>query len=193
MKESIAIVSEVKLWVEDRMVIADPCYVDQDDGQTSAAVLAARCGGEHFPEWGVVLDDCAGEWTAEIDMADNRQTCGWGDRVSTLRLVRETVHGTDKHRYAQELLGHNAVDSGQMYAAGVEHLPVDYDKLLAQYGSDFSERILASNGGVVCSTGYGDGVYNVWAWFTPEGRPVIVEVRFIDDEDWEDEEEEDDE
>lgn len=186
MKDSVAIMTRVEFTIDDdehggRIVVADPCYVDKDDGDTPSEVIANRANS--YDGWGAVLDKAAGEWIGEVVILDDSRT-GWGERVATLRLTRK--NRSSGHYNYLEYVGEAGVDSGQMYAAGVEHLPVDYDVLLNQYPED-PVHMLASQGGIVSSTGYGDGVYAVLACRNSDGRLDSVEVRFIDDED-EDEE-----
>ena len=196
MKTSIPIVRAVRFEVDDSMVIIDPCYIDKDDAPDFDLLYKHTSG--------VVVPDCAGEWTAEIVMSDQGS---WGERVETLSLVRTDNRGYYVNGF--ELL-HNdhGVDSGQMYAGCLSNLPLDYERLLTGYnvdkdkpygGDNYSNaNILAVEGGVVSSTGYGDGQYSSYVRRDRNGRPFEIEVRFLEEleeDEYEDEEEvyEDDE
>lgn len=198
MKQSKALVTAAKFNVEETLIIADPCYLDRDDGDAAAIVEEVRTG---WPEKGVALDGCQGDWIGEVVM---KYEGSLGNRVESLRLTRLQENGQPvytSYRERFERVGVNAVDSGQMYAGGAECLPLDYDRLLSGYNIDpsmpFGEDnynynnadCLAAEGGVVSSTGYGDGCYPVYVMLGGDDKPAVVEVRFL--EELEDEEYED--
>lgn len=165
MPASIPIIAAVKFVVDDELVIADPCYVDQNDVEGGFSSLTPGHGG-------LVIPDAAGSWTGRVIRCDEGP---WGTRVATLRLERA---GAPTVRYLERLLGAVDVDSGQMYAGCRSNLPLDYDALLAEYIGDVDRHILAFGGGVISSTGFGDGCYRVVA----SEDASVIEVRFIEDE-----------
>lgn len=171
--KSKATITRVEFTVADRLVIADPCYIDTDDGPVDdnlAHGILSRSGG------GVVLNECEGTWVAEIEISDEGS---WGNRTSKLILIRK---GESHRSVGCESHGCNGVDSGQMGAFCASNLPLDYDALLAAYGDDFSRHMLAFGGGAVSSTGFGDGCYPVTIERDVDERPVMVSVEFIGDE-----------
>lgn len=187
MGESKLIATKVAFEVTDKLVIADPCYIDKDDGADFAAMLDTSGGKDPIlsrSTGGVVLDGCKGEWIAEAVLED---TGSWGLRVAKLVLERK---GYAARGYG-EVVGENAVDSGQMGAFPAERLPVDYDALLGEYHKDASgnpttefqnHMILAFGGGVVSSTGYGDGVYPVYVQRSGGDEVATVTIDFLGDE-----------
>ena len=183
--------------VDDVLVVADPCYVDTDDFDgtrgmyatsaaidTVGAVPTAKQAKERLGDLGTVVEDAGGEWDAYIDVTDD--TGGWGRRVEALRLRRVGAFPTG----TTVEIGENGVDSGQMFAGGLETLPLDYEALLKEYEDEDGEWVnrdsLEFGGGVVSSTGYGDGVYRVTARRDVDGRIAEVAVLFIEDEEEDD-------
>lgn len=182
MANARGIVTRVTFPVEDKIVVADPCYIDKDDVKRGLEF------GQYSAVNGlmVVLDDCAGEWVATIDMGENKWDEG---RVSILRAKRI---GADTYDAKHEFFGMNGVDSGQMFVGCASSFPLDYEKLLEEYKDSNGEwqnlSMLAFSKGAVSSTGYGDGNYPVHVWYDRSGKPCKIEVRFME----EGEEEEDD-
>ena len=83
-----------------------------------------------------------------------------------------------------------------MYAGDLQNLPLDYDALIAQYHSDgdvnnreswVNQDCLAVAGGIVSATGYGDGSYPVYVARDHHGDPAVIEVRFLEEDDEEEE------
>ena len=72
------IVTRVEFHVASSMVIADPCYIDQDDSDGSCLAVG-----------GHVLKQAAGVWVAEIDLWDSNKTGGWGERVGSITATRK--------------------------------------------------------------------------------------------------------
>lgn len=186
-KISRGIVQCVEFEVDDKMVIIDPCYVDEDD----APKFELLYGGEGtlrdgtkltYAGSGVVVPDCAGTWMGEIELDHGR--------VSILRLTHQARRPAD---WFLDALAEHGVDSGQMYAGCLSNLPLDYERLLSKYtvdpdkpfgGDNYSNaNILAAEGGVVSSTGYGDGSYYSYVQRDKDGRPVVIEVRFMEEDD----------
>jgi len=179
-----ATTKEHRFTVLDKIVVADPCYIDTDDAP------------EDMGRLGIVFDDCAGEWIAEAVIGDEG---GWGERVSILRATRL---GDCAFTSAWEHVGEdNGVDSGQMFIGCVSSFPLDYEKLLERYKGpdgqwDNELKFFDFAKGVVSGTGLGDGSYPVYVRRNTRGNPVAIEVRFLednDDDEAENEGEEDDE
>ncbi len=88
------------------------------------------------------------------------------------------------------------VDSGQMmlvdpcYVMGDSRYPedkgADYSDLLAAYGNDHNVNTIEFSNGIVSSTGYGDGSYDVFIKTSDEGAfgKCVAELKivFIEDE-----------
>ena len=164
------IVTRVEFDVADRLVVSDPCYIDKDDTVGGQTVEMAVSG------LGLVLEGCAGGWTAEVEFEDNR--------VSTLRAVKRNRYDGEWRRADTEGA---CVDSGQMFVGDAEAFGLDYDALLARYekaDGEWDERLhfFAFLEGAVSSTGYGDGCYPVYVKYDAEGAVVGVEVRFMEDD-----------
>jgi hypothetical protein len=172
MKASKAIVTAVEFEVEDRLIVADPCYIDTDDGSLAENL---KSGTLSTPGGGVVFEGAAGTWLAEAETQDEG---AWGVRVGKLRLTRKDRTKSYLSRRLSHV-GEVGVDSGQMGAFCATCLPLDYDALLAAYEDDFSRKMLAFGGGAVSSTGYGDGEYEVTAAYDRDDRPVVIVVDFI--------------
>jgi len=186
------IITKVEFDVVDRLMIADPCYVDSNDGERGSD--AKKVLGRN----GTVLDYCSGHWVAEFETENEGR---WGNRVSILRATKkgnEAAHSVT----GWQLVHANGVDSGQMFIGCESSFGLDYDALLARYKLPNGEwnnslNFFAFEEGAVSSTGYGDGCYPVYVRYDVHGFPVAVEVRFMEEEDdpepYEyDEEEEDD-
>jgi hypothetical protein len=166
------ITTRVAFAVEDRIVVADPCYIDENDTLESLGSL------------GVVLDGCKGTWVAEIKMD--------GGRVGVLRA---TKHDESAFTSSWEHVGDNGVDSGQMFIGCVSGFPLNYDAVLAHYQpngpcptGEWEDKDFFGHGeGAISSTGYGDGSYPVYVKRNTRGEPVAIEVRFLEDSDEEEE------
>jgi hypothetical protein len=164
--------------VQDKIVVADPCYIDTNDTL------------EGLDRLGLILDDCHGGWIAEAVVSDEGS---WGSRVKVLRATRCGAGPVHEKR----CLCHNGVDSGQMFVGCVTSFPLDYNALLERYKGPDGEwnnelKFFAFAKGAVSGTGFGDGSYPVTVGYDSGGHPVSIEVKFLDNES-RDEEEEDDE
>jgi hypothetical protein len=155
-----AITTKVRFSVRDKLVIADPCYIDENDTL------------EGLGDNGLILDDCAGEWEAEITPADHP----YQGRVSALvaRKLPVSNYGSGDSRVENA----NGVDSSQMFVGCASSYPIKYygpNSLLSMYSSigvgdddprwhetyDHPIQMLAYKEGAVSSTGMGDGTYPV--------------------------------
>lgn len=164
------VVTRVEFTVADKMVIADPCYIDENDTLEGLGSL------------GVILEGCAGDWMAEVEISDEGS---WGDRVSVLRATRR---GHPAFTSAWEHLGDNGVDSGQMFIGCVSSFPLDYDAVCERYKLPNGEwdnnlNLFAFAEGAISKTGMGDGCYPVYVQRDVRGNPVTIEIRFFEDAD----------
>lgn len=190
----VEVVTAVRFEVVDKLVMADPCYIDKDDAKSKYDCLTGpRPLGK---QW----DNASGIWTAGITMLDNSQTHGWGDRVKELELVKD---GAKPHHSLDRLWDHcadNGVDSGQMWVGCRSSLPLNYEALLQVYDPTYKEDAPLSGhdnwvhkdffafNGAVSQTGYGDGLYPVFEAYVG-GELVAVKIDFIPDEDYDEEDE----
>jgi hypothetical protein len=160
---AVPVVTAARLSVDGPLVVADPCYIDQDDAPAYTAIDRGLA---------VSLPEATGEWHVEYE-----QNAGWGERVTKLIARRE---GASVVR--EERVGDNGVDSGQMYIGPRTALPLDYDALLKQHeASDWKLDFQVFGDGVVSSTGVGDGLYPVTVGYDADGRPAEVTVEFLPD------------
>lgn len=174
-----------RLTVQDMLVVADPCYIDLDD---------ARRGDVHYvvDGLGLVLISAAGEWEAEVDLEDEYGS----KRVAALRARRVGTSVIPSGYWDHE--ADAGVDSGQMFMGDASAFGHDYEELLDVYrprkpdgtvdrsDADMSawatKDFFAYRDGVVSSTGYGDGQYRVYVARDSDGVPYGVEVRFVEEE-----------
>ena len=170
------------------IVCSDPCY--------------------EIPTWcqGIVENVKKGTWIADTESVNS-----FGDRISKLRVCHESEFSL---RGEWEMLDFTAgVDSGQFgffdkdsyrndeIAKGLEKY--DFGDMFPQTkesGEDWyracckltlsEENWGTIPNGVVSSSGYGDGSYDVWGCKDSNGEYIAFEIVFIEDEDLEDEEDE---
>ena len=162
--------------------VTDPCYwtLDHTNDVENLGAMIPHAGGT----WRV--------YTETVDAGD------WGMRVAKLIAVRQN-EGEDvpvgDHYDVYEL----GVDAGLMSVAAANAGPVDYDGTLmkALYPEDgpddpvdTNEAVLIEENRVVCSSGFGDGVYRCDAWLAGDADLTAdhnvmgrIEVRFITDDD----------
>lgn len=168
-----------QLKVRNVLVISDPCYQASDQGE--------RHG--HYE-----VGDAGGTWNIETETTDDTQ--GWGTRVKKVTIERADAPYSLDSVGVVDVLG---VDAGLMGAYDRRSLPLDYDELLATLHPshfwhhaphlvkesdpepDTNEPVEIPTGGFVCSTGYGDGGYELFRWNDSDGRPAKFEVVFIPD------------
>lgn len=162
--------------------ISDPCY-EKDD------LLG-----------GMVIPAKNGTWIAHVDFADMG---GWGNRVST--LTAEFTGSTESTRMNS---GTIMVDSGQAgifdlnsYANNkvVKNVKRIHHESICEADPWYSiccDRTLSNKqwgvvpNGVVSTSGIGDGCYEVVYFFDNDGLATRVEIKFIGEEDDEEDEEE---
>jgi len=160
--------------VEDRIVVADPCYIDENDSLDELI--------KH--DLGLVFTGCGGTWVAEIKMGDG-----------CVSILRATKDDESAFTSSWEHVGDNGVDSGQMFIGCVSGFPLNYDAVLAHYQpngpcptGEWEDKDFFGHGeGAISSTGYGDGSYPVYVKRNTRGEPVAIEVRFLEDSDEEEE------
>ena len=177
-----------------KLVCSDPCY--------------------KIPTWcqGIVENVKNGVWGAEINLSDEDD---WGMRVASLYIVNEHANATmtdiETKIFEDEPLNFAAgVDSGQFGFFDFAHYRND-ESAKALPKQDFGENYDVQEGdawyracsnltlgdeqwgvlpnGVVSSSGFGDGSYDVYGYKDAYGEYVAFAVVFIYDED--DEEDED--
>lgn len=159
-------ITRVAFEVKDKLVVADPCYIDENGTLESLGIL------------GVVLGGCAGTWVAEVEMRDGR--------VSVLRATKHDENILDD--CWERVNEGNGVDSGQMFIGCASGTPLIYEEVLDHYktgpNGEWEDKDFFGHGeGAVSATGWGDGCYPVYVKRDTRGDPVAVEVRFMEDED----------
>lgn len=177
-----------------KLVCSDPCY--------------------SIPTWcqGIVENVKNGVWGAEINLSDEGD---WGKRVASLYIVNEDANakmtGIETKIFEEEPLNFNAgVDSGQFGFFDFAHYRNDEsakDLKKFEFGDNYdtqsgdtwyracSDLTLGDEqwgvlpNGVVSSSGFGDGSYDVFGYKDAYGEYVAFAVVFIyDEEDDEDDE-----
>lgn len=177
-----------------KLVCSDPCY--------------------SIPTWcqGIVENVKNGVWGAEINLSDEGD---WGTRVASLYIVNEDANakmtGIETKIFEEEPLNFNAgVDSGQFGFFDFAHYRNDEsakDLKKYEFGDNYdiqsgdawyracSDLTLGDEqwgvlpNGVVSSSGFGDGSYDVFGYKDAYGEYVAFAVVFIyDDEGDEDDE-----
>ena len=163
------LIGRVIFTVKDKLMVADPCYVDKDDIHK----------GINFAtdDLGLLLGGCAGEWVAEVDYDTDFR------RVMKLIVVRKKKTYLSSFSKIEIMAG---VDSGQMFIGDSEMFGFDYGKLLNNYELPNGEwnyrlRFFGFGEGAVSSTGYGDGIYPVYVARDINQRVTRVEVLFDED------------
>lgn len=149
------------------LVVSDPCYIDSERVKESG--------------WGVYHEsNASGRWNAEIEISDEG---AWGDRVASITAKRWKAGTTVRTETA--ILG---VDAGLMSIVPDVATPLDYDDLLFELGkNNHEDKMIEFAGGVICSTGYGDGGYEATMEYDSWGLSKITVV-FIDEEQEEEDE-----
>lgn len=150
-------------------IISDPCYE-----------IGTWCAGR--------LDDVAiGKWNAFVTRTDEQD---WGIRCSEISAYHETAIREDLNWIESNI--HVGVDSGQ---AGIFDAPKYhgknedwYSQICELTSSDLGAETL--DGGVVSSSGYGDGSYSCY-YAKKDDKIVAVKICFIEEYNEEDEEEDD--
>lgn len=170
-----------------KLVCSDPCY--------------------SIPTWcqGIVENVKNGVWGAEINLSDEGD---WGQRVASLYIVNEDANakmtGIETKIFEGEPLNFNAgVDSGQFGFFDFAHYRNDESaKDLKKY--EFGDNYDTESGdawyracsdltlgdeqwgvlpnGVVSSSGFGDGSYDVYGYQDAYGEYVAFAVVFIYDD-----------
>jgi hypothetical protein len=163
MNTSTPIIEKVAFTVESgRLCVSDPCYVAESRMKARDGINAA-------------LDVKPGNWIAKAEIKD---LGFWGERVVNLLAY---VEGSSSAIHRAELVGTVAVDSGQMYIADMNNLPVNYEDLMGAYSEDMNDLVLVFGGGIVSSTGVGDGLYDLSVARDEDDVIVAVCVDFIDE------------
>lgn len=144
------------------IAVGDPCYSREADRPD--LVFQKPC--------------VSGTWTAQVLIGDAESP--WGQRVNF--LIATCGEGKFSTRRSGVLL----VDSGQMSIFDSVARPDDpgdymgpsfYHECCEAHGEEYAS--IALGAGVVSSSGYGDGVYNVYLARNEKGLVVGVKVRFI--------------
>lgn len=98
-----------------------------------------------------------------------------------------------KHRNCTRHIGNIGVDAGLVWIGDPCYvLPSDRDEPVGKDWQQFCEQLKGKQYhsfdyraghegvGIACNTGYGDGVYPVYAQFNDDGRVSSVQITFIE-------------
>lgn len=136
----------------DKIDITDPCY-NKD----------VWCRINNFPI-------TAGIYACYIDVANDEETCGWGERVARIGIRKDrATHFEEK--------GTIGVDAG---LAGFFVNKPDYnDKEWNEFvNMTCTGKAWKTDNGFFSESGYGDGAYRVYAGYK-DGEVVEVYIDFI--------------
>lgn len=133
--------------------MATPIYTAAVFDVADTLVLGDPC----YLSGGFQVLNAAGKWKAEIDFEDGR--------VSELLLTRPVGLATTFEDFEV------GVDSGQVGAFCSSALPVQSD-------CDNGRGLRLTDGGVITSSGYGDGYYHANVGYSGD-KPVAILVTFI--------------
>lgn len=108
-----------------------------------------------------------GEYQRYVDIASDKETGGWGNRISRIGLVRGRATSYERK-------GTIGVDAGMAGFFAVDNVKIFEDVILAGEIED----VYLGDGYFCSSSGYGDGSYDVYAGYNNDGL-VEVYIRFI--------------
>jgi hypothetical protein len=180
--------------ISDNIIISDPCYVYNKENRTSLRLKVEK-----------------GNWLAKTQIIDNH--------VKSLLIVHENYEHyisnisllDNNEKYTKKLIGNCPVDSGQLGFFDENFYRNDElakDLLKSDFGPDYDEKNgdswyrsccymttdtlwgVVGDYGVVSSSGYGDGYYEIYSMKDDFDDCVLLYAVFIRDENEEIEEEE---
>jgi hypothetical protein len=149
-----------------RAILSDPCYDTNAWCQISDVLVKT------------------GKWIARAELSDEGR---WGSRVARIFAVHEDYD--DEEVVVEGLPGEVGVDSGQ---AGIFDLKQFkggqhddwYDEMCeATSLSGGNPGVSTVDGGLVSSSGFGDGGYRAYGGRNDDGEFVMLEIVFIDEDD----------
>jgi len=150
----------------DKLRVTDPCY-------------------DHDSKLGVTLNNVrSGKWYADAVLINKND--GWGTRVSDLTVYHESCHDINSSYTEYDQKPVIAVDSGQAGFYDVNAYPVKDKKEF--YDTNCSLTLSEILGGIVdgrgvaVSSGYGDGIYDLYYKEDNQGRIVAAKIIFIMEE-----------
>lgn len=167
--------------ITPHVLVTDPCYAKD-----------TWCLGK-------VDNAKIGVWEAYILLSDEGR---WGMRVATLVTYhRDQIKHISSDSCLWQKTDHDiGVDSGQAGVFNADLIPDessqrDNPEWSSWYNSLYEEGCKAKviEGGVVSSTGYGDGSYNSYTVTDTHGEVIAIKIEFITEDEDEDEIDEDDE
>jgi hypothetical protein len=119
-----------------------------------------------------------GTYLCSVYVADDEETEGWGERVASLWIEPDVSLALDPKAYKK--ICEIGVDTAM---AGVFNSPAE---LPQEKMWDVSEKIYDQPGmamildeGIVCKTGYGDGVYPVFGVKNKKGEYIALNIQFL--------------
>ena len=175
MEKNFCKVGFINIKEDDYAVVADPCY-DLDS------------------RWIEVVEIKRGMYDCYIE---EKYFGMWGKRVSRLAILKDSF-GVEKLNECGELVNDVAVDSGTMgiyayhYFAETHDNDVDEDWYNKFVCSEWSNNYrLCEDGGVISSSGFGDGMYAVYYYRDDKDNVIGIEVVFIEDDEEKENEDED--
>ena len=162
-----------------KMMISDPCYNQSTWCQ------------------GVISNVKKGLWKAEVVYSDEGD---FGNRVAELIAYYNAKKGLPKQDFWNKEKFEAGVDSGQMSIVDLEKYHGGGDNYGDEGWYDMCCKITLADkgagvieGGVVSSSGFGDGGYDCYSLKDKQGKIVAIKVVFIGEEEEEEDNEEDQE
>jgi len=178
-KNPIKVIKYVN-FTNGKVIVSDPCYDYK---------LIKKCGK--------IVDVLTGQWKVEVEYSKD---ISWGLRVGKLKLCHEKYNLAHKDHLISNDIG---VDSGQCGIYDYDLYPKgdtgEYDDLNSFYGKacqlticengteEYNTFGIINQKGVVSSSGWGDGCYELWGNCAEDGKYFYLELDFEDHDDGDDE------
>lgn len=167
-------------------------YYDASFEVTSNALIATDpCYLASFSHVNALIENVEnGKWLCKTEYSDEG---AWGKRVKSLSAHLETDHS---HTGLWETIKNCGVDSGQFGFFDLKYFLDQGESREYDEESNFYHKVckltyneetkhqsgVIENSGVVSSSGYGDGSYNVKVARNKNGKVVAVQVDYFDEE-----------
>ena len=154
--------------ISGKLIVSDPCYGNIE-----------------------LIGAANGTWEAEIKTGHFED---WGKRVTEIEAKHPDLDSDE-----WESLGHRDVDSGQMWIGDMAYWNGGetewYDDICKTHGKVYAS-LYAAKEGVLTTSGFGDGGYELFGIKDEDDNLVAVKVVFITEEEieqWQEDEDDEDE